>query len=187
MLKTLLAGAAAVVIAGSPLAQAQDKPAAPAAAERAAPAARDDGPRRGPSAEDVLARADARIAALKAGLRLTSEQEKNWPAVESALRDLAKTRLERMQARREAWRDRDRDRDRARDPIERLRQRADEMAVAAAGLKRLAEAGEPLYKSLDDGQKRRMSRLTREAAWEGRGRGDHRRGHRWRGEDRRWR
>jgi hypothetical protein len=183
MLKTLLAGAAAVMIAGSPLAQAQDKPAAPTAAERDAAGARDTGPRRGLSAEDALAYADARIAALKAGLRLTPEQEKNWPAVESALRDLAKARFERMQARRDAWRDRDR----SRDPIESLRLRADQMAVAAAGLKRLAEAGEPLYKSLDDGQKRRMSRLTREAAWEGRGRGDHRRGHRWRGEDRRWR
>ena len=35
-----------------------------------------------PSAEDISAFMDARIAALKAGLRLTPDQEKNWPAFE---------------------------------------------------------------------------------------------------------
>ena len=33
------------------------------------------------SAEDFAAFTDARIAALKAGLRLTPAQEKNWPAL----------------------------------------------------------------------------------------------------------
>ncbi len=47
---------------------------------------------------------DARIAGLKAGLKLTAEQEKNWPAVETAIRDLAKERADRMAARREARR-----------------------------------------------------------------------------------
>ena len=44
------------------------------------------------SAEDAAAFTDARIAGLKAGLKLTAEQEKNWPAVETAMRDLAKRR-----------------------------------------------------------------------------------------------
>src|ERR1700751_1278626 len=35
------------------------------------------------NAEDAAAFTDARIAALKAGLKLTPEQEKNWPAVET--------------------------------------------------------------------------------------------------------
>src|SRR6476660_3377729 len=48
-----------------------------------------------PSAEDISAFTDARIAALKAGLRLTPDQEKNWPAFESAVRDMAKARAER--------------------------------------------------------------------------------------------
>ena len=39
---------------------------------------------------------DARVAGLKAGLKLTAEQEKNWPAVETAIRDLAKERADRM-------------------------------------------------------------------------------------------
>ena len=65
-----------------------------------------------PSAEDITAFGDARIAALHAGLKLTAEQEKNWPAVESALRDLAKQRSERFAARAST--------DRPKDPIERL-------------------------------------------------------------------
>ena len=51
------------------------------------------------SAEDVAAFTDARVAGLKAGLKLTAEQEKNWPAVETAIRDLAKDRGDRMKER----------------------------------------------------------------------------------------
>ena len=51
--------------------------------------------------EDRAALTDARIAALKAGLKLTAEQEKNWPAVETAIRDLAKQRADRASAMRD--------------------------------------------------------------------------------------
>src|SRR5262245_49924452 len=51
-----------------------------------------------PSLEDLGAFTDARIAALKAGLRLTPDQDKNWPAFEQAYRDLAKLRTVRMAA-----------------------------------------------------------------------------------------
>ena len=40
--------------------------------------------------EDRAAFLDARIAALKAGLELTADQEKIWPPLESAIRDLAR-------------------------------------------------------------------------------------------------
>ena len=53
------------------------------------------------TAEDRAAFLDARIAALKAGLELNADQEKNWPALESAMRDLAKERAARF----EAWKD----------------------------------------------------------------------------------
>ena len=46
------------------------------------------------------------------------------------------------------------------------------MAETAAGLKKIADAADPLYKSLDDGQKRRLSMLTRmggDRGWRGRG------------------
>jgi hypothetical protein len=46
------------------------------------------------------------------------------------------------------------------DPVARLRQRADNMATSAAALKKIADAADPLYKTLDDGQKRRLRILT---------------------------
>jgi hypothetical protein len=105
--------------------------------------------------EDRAALVDARIAALRTGLRLMPEQEKNWPAVESAIRDLAKQRGQARERMREAHE--------SRDPIVRLRSAADIMGERASGLKQLADASEPLYRSLDDGQKRRLNLLTRQA------------------------
>jgi hypothetical protein len=46
------------------------------------------------SPEDRAAFVDARIAALKAGLELTSDQAKNWPTFEQALRDMAQLRAQ---------------------------------------------------------------------------------------------
>src|SRR3569833_1909822 len=49
--------------------------------------------------EDRTAFADARVAAVHAGLQLTPDQEKLWPPVETAVRDLAKLRIDRANAR----------------------------------------------------------------------------------------
>ena len=46
------------------------------------------------------------------------------------------------------------------DPVARLRERADNMAATAAAMKKIADAADPLYKTLDDGQKRRLAILT---------------------------
>ncbi len=109
------------------------------------------------STEDRAAMADAKIAAVHAGLKLSADQEKLWPPVESAVRDLVKIRIDRAKAR-EA---RDAAGDQARpDPVTRLRNRADRMAVTATALKKVADAADPLYKTLDDGQKRRLAMLT---------------------------
>jgi LTXXQ motif family protein len=105
-----------------------------------------------PSAEDTSAFMDARIAALKAGLRLTADQEKNWPAFETAVRDMAKVRADR-------WAMRQNEQPPA-DPVEWLQRRADALGKAAAGLKKLADAEGPLYKSLDDAQKHRFEVLA---------------------------
>ena len=140
MWKTVLAGTTALAIAGASLAFA------------------DQGPGREmhgwqPNAADITAFADARIAALHAGLGLNADQEKSWPAMESALRDMAKQRAERIEAFRNAQG--------ASDPIERLSRRADAMQSRGAALKKLAEAAGPLYKSLDDAQKHRFVVLAR--------------------------
>src|SRR5450830_547399 len=141
MWKTVLAGSTALAIAGATLAYAQQ-----------GPGGRDNAPRWHPSAEDISAYGDARIAALHAGLKLNAEQEKNWPAVESALRDLAKQRSERFAAHASA--------DRPKDPVERLTLRADVMTQRGAALKKLADAAGPLYKSLDEGQQNRFVMLA---------------------------
>lgn len=109
------------------------------------------------NAEDRAAFTDARIAAVKAGLKLTADQEKLWPPVEAAVRDLAKLRVDRANARMNARPD---DQQKPDDPVTRLRDRAENLAATAAAMKRIADAADPLYKTLDDGQKRRLAILT---------------------------
>ena len=110
------------------------------------------------SPEDRAAMADAKIAAVHAGLKLTADQEKLWPPVESAVRDLVKIRIDRAKAREAAAADGNEPAEP--DPVTRLRDRADRMAVTATALKKIADAADPLYKMLDDGQKRRLALLT---------------------------
>jgi hypothetical protein len=159
MLKTVLAGTTALVIAGATFAYAQPGPGKHARSAHWRP-----------SAQDIAAFGDARIAALKAGLKLTPDQEKNWPAVESALRDLTKLRSERVAARASA--------DRPTDPMQRLSLRGETMANRGAALKKFADAAEPLYQSLDNSQKHRFMVLARVSGIFG---GHEARGHRdWR-------
>jgi zinc resistance-associated protein len=112
------------------------------------------------SPEDRAAFLDARIAALKAGLELNAEQEKNWPPLESAMRDLAKQRAERFAAWKER-RDDNQDADVEINPIDRLARASERLSARAADLEKLAAAAKPLYDSLDDGQKRRFAVLFR--------------------------
>lgn len=112
--------------------------------------------------EDRAAFVDARIAAVHAGLKLNADQEKLWPPVEAAVRDFAKLRIDRANARMNAGPgDTSRDTDKPEDPVARLRQRAEDMGASSAALKKIADAADPLYKSLDEGQKRRLAVLTR--------------------------
>ncbi|HMK91132.1 MAG TPA: Spy/CpxP family protein refolding chaperone [Methylocystis sp.] len=107
------------------------------------------------SAEDRGAFLDARIAALKAGLKLTPAQEKNWPAVESAIRDLAKARAERT----EELHGKPGEHEAHRNLIEALQGSAKRLQAHAAEISKLADAAKPLYESLDDAQKRRLGVL----------------------------
>jgi hypothetical protein len=109
--------------------------------------------------EDRAAFADARIAAVHAGLKLSADQEKLWPPVETAVREFAKLRIDRANARMNAAQG-DSSQQKPDDPVARLRERADNMATSAAAMKKIADAADPLYKTLDDGQKRRLAVLT---------------------------
>jgi zinc resistance-associated protein len=144
MWKTLIAGATMLTIAGSTLAAAKQ----PSPAERSH--------RTQLTADDIAAFTDARVAGFKAALKLTPAQEKDWPAVEQALRDISKERIARREAERAAGQ--------RTDAIERLRDRADALTTRAAALRRLADAEKPLYESLDEAQKRRFDLVVRFAA-----------------------
>ena len=72
---------------------------------------------------------------------------------EQAARDFSKLRVDRRIALRST--------PPSNDPVERLRRRATAMSDTGAALKKLADATEPLYKSLDENQKRRFAVLNR--------------------------
>jgi zinc resistance-associated protein len=127
------------------------------------------------SPEDMEAFADARIAALHAGLKLSADQERLWPSVEEAIRGLVKLRRDQARAfreRREAG-----GRGEARDDLPgMLRAMADRQGARAEAIRKLADAAAPLYATFDEGQKRRLRILTRHIrpggmmrhAWRGR-------------------
>lgn len=109
-----------------------------------------------PSTDDMAAFAEARIAALKAGLQLTPDQAKNWPAFEQAVRQLAQLHLQQVKARQGRQQG-----ENAPDPFDRLGRRADALAKTSAALKKVADTGAPLYQSLTDAQKGRFRVLAR--------------------------
>src|ERR1700761_6050839 len=147
MKKILLAGIAVLAIAGTTVVYAQHRPWFQEHMRM--------------SPEDRAAFTDARIAAVHAGLKLTPDQEKLWPPLESAVRDFAKLRMDRANARMNAKSDdKSDDAQKQDDPVARLRERADNMSASGAALKKIADAADPLYKTLDEGQKRRLKILT---------------------------
>jgi hypothetical protein len=154
MWKAVLAGAAAIAIAGCSSVYAQDR-------SNTAPTAADAPRSWQPGADDISAFTDARVAALKAGLKLTPAQEKNWPAFEQAYREMAKVRTDQRLAFRQQRQDRRSGAPQDVDPINRLQQRADAMLARGAALKKVSAAAGPLYQSLDDGQKHGFVMLSR--------------------------
>lgn len=110
------------------------------------------------TAEQAAAFTDARIAALKAGLKLTTAQEKNWSVLETTLRDIAKDRS----ARAVEWREKAKEHHEKRDLIEGFRLGAKHLSTRGAELEKIADAAKPLYDSLDDAQKHRFGVLLHE-------------------------
>jgi hypothetical protein len=109
--------------------------------------------------EDRQAILDARLAGLKAGLKLTPDQEKLWDPFESAARDLAQLRMAHMQGMMDRMNSPE---EGGPDPIDRLDKMATRLANAGAALKKVADAARPLYASLDDRQKRTFVFLAHE-------------------------
>lgn len=92
---------------------------------------------------------NARLAALHAGLGLDAGQDASWAPVESAIRDLEKTRGRRL------------DRQQVgelleKSPSDLLRLRSEQLIRRGNAIKALVDATGPLLDKLDDGQKRRL-------------------------------
>jgi hypothetical protein len=105
-------------------------------------------------AADHEAMMDAGLAGMKAGLKLTPDQNPLWEAFENAVRGAGKARMADM---RQMMENRGR-----MSPTERMDAMADHMARRAAELKAIAQAAKPFYGSLDDSQKRRFGLLGRQ-------------------------
>jgi hypothetical protein len=155
MRRTLMFMATAVAVAGSAgagSAFAQDHSGRFDRAERTDRGDRSD--RTGSlTAHQMAAETDVGIARLKADLRLTADQEKNWSGMETALRDLGQRRADRQVAfRADATK-----KDGSDDLIASLNRSSGFLSDRSADLKKLADAAQPLFAGLDDQQKKRFS------------------------------
>jgi hypothetical protein len=104
-----------------------------------------------PTVNQIIDHEVARLAQLKADLRLTSEQEGDWSNLDKALREITKRRADHIVA---AHADKPSDSHTPPTLIEVMRRAADSMREQADDLKMTADAAEPLYGKLNDQQKR---------------------------------
>ena len=99
--------------------------------------------------------ADARIGVVKAALQLKPDQTKYWPAMEDVIRARATMRQEHIAALKARAAEKTEFQ-----PFDFIRARADYMAQRAEALKKLADAWQPLYATLDADRKRRLRLLA---------------------------
>ena len=149
MLKLTAAIATALFVTASPVVYAQTPSAVPL--ERL-------------STADLSKLTDLRIDLVKAALQLTPDQTKFWPPIENAIRARAEDRQARVAKIRETMGKRV-DESSAeiiadRDPVAFMQRRSEALAQRSADLNKLAEAWEPLYKTLSPEQKKRMGALA---------------------------
>ena len=109
------------------------------------------------TANQINDQSRAHTARIKADLRLTPEQEKNWAGFENAMIAIDKTNAERrvaMKTESEA----------AKAPVDiiaEMREQAKFMNERSVDRKTLADAAQPLYVSLNDQQKQRLTEELR--------------------------
>jgi len=150
MMKIVVVGTSALFLTASPVALAQTP--SPVPLEQRFNAA------------DQNTLMDLRIDLTKAALQLMPEQEKLWPPIEAAIRNRGEDRRARIARVRETV-GRRADQSSAeimknRDPIAFLQRRAEALAQRSADLDKLAEAWQPLYKTLSPEQRQRMAALA---------------------------
>ena len=117
--------------------------------------ARDRSDRSELTASQMTDRADVRTAKMKVDLNLTADQEKNWSGFASAMQDMSKKQADRRIAIRDA---------RAQqhgsfDALDEMRKDADSQIERSNDRKKLADAAQPLYASLNEQQKSRFAEI----------------------------
>jgi LTXXQ motif family protein len=115
--------------------------------------ARDRSERTELSASQMVDRAEVRTAQMKVELNLTADQEKNWAGFASGMQDFSKKQADRRLAMRDA---------RAKqqgkiDVLDEMRKSADALIERSNDRKKLADAAQPLYTSLNEQQKQRFA------------------------------
>lgn len=147
MIKNVTVATIAVLITTSPLAYAAEKSSNTVGMTR-------------PSAADLNSLTDAHVGMIKAALQLTPDQEKYWPALEDAIRARAKNRQTRMERVAELRDSGPTEVLREQNAVELMQRRAGMLIQRGTDLKRVADAWEPLYKTLSQDQKKRMAFAT---------------------------
>lgn len=115
-----------------------------------------------PTINQLVAQDEARIAQLKANLRVNQDQESEWGRLETALKDISRKRAERRLASMDEWDKRDTDKDRK--PLthaQALRKHADALALRAEEIRAIADAAEPLSEKLDNRQRQHVDQIIR--------------------------
>ena len=110
--------------------------------------------------EDRATLVEARIAALKAGLKLTPAQEKNWDGLENVLRDVVNARAARRKAFLEqaaVFREKD-------EIVQGMNLVSKNFVARGEELKKVSEEETPLFECLDAAQKHRFALLLRSFA-----------------------
>jgi len=115
--------------------------------------ARDRSDRSELSANQMVDRADVRTAKLKVDLNLTADQEKNWSGFASAMQDMSKKQADR----RIAIRDARAEQQGKFDVLDEMRKNADAQIERSNDQKKLADAAQPLYVTLNEQQKERFA------------------------------
>ena len=130
-------------------------------ASLAVPAAAQNQPPGPPTKEQFQHYADTgrqalglKLGDMKAGLKLTADQQKLWPPFEAAVRDGFQMRMDDMQKTLDEMRSGGHP-----SAVDRLAAMADSMSRGAVALKTIADAARPLYASLNETQKQNFDML----------------------------
>jgi hypothetical protein len=99
---------------------------------------------------------DAKLAGMRAGLALTTDQEKLWGPFQSAVQDAAESRLDAMRQMMQT-----RAQGEPMSPVDHLEAMADRLSQGATDIKRIVDAAKPLYNSLDESQRHKLGMLGR--------------------------